>query len=134
MISIAHRINSINQLKHIDTRFGVEIDLRSEGNDLVLHHDPFLSGVLFEEWLEYFEHQFLILNVKEEGLENEINCLLERHNIQEYFFLGQSFPSMIKTIRSGWLNGGGSDVRKLVSSLSFLVFNDSNCQASTSIL
>ena len=36
---------------------------------LILNHEPFENGVLFEKWLNEFNHKYLILNVKEEGLE-----------------------------------------------------------------
>ena len=34
MILIAHRINSINNLKKLDKKYGVEIDLRDYNNNL----------------------------------------------------------------------------------------------------
>ena len=38
---IAHRINTIEELKRIDKKYGVEMDIRDYGNDLILSHDPF---------------------------------------------------------------------------------------------
>ena len=49
---IIHRINKIKNLKTIPTKFGVEIDLRDFNKDLVLQHDPFKKGDLFEKYLE----------------------------------------------------------------------------------
>ena len=42
----------------------------------------------------------LILNLKEDGLEDKLLNLMESNNIQNFFFLDQSFPSLIKTIKS----------------------------------
>ena len=39
---IAHRINTIAQLKNVPKNFGIELDIRYHENELVLHHDPFL--------------------------------------------------------------------------------------------
>jgi len=101
MRKILHRINTIAQLKNTPIKYGVEVDIRSWGEDLVIHHEPFEKGEGFEKWLEFFNHKTLILNVKEEGLENRIIDLMSNYNIQDYFFLDQSFPFLIKTSSSG---------------------------------
>ena len=77
------------------------MDIRSYRNNLIIHHDPFNEGVLFEEWLSYFNHGTLILNVKEEGLESKILDLMRDKNISNYFFLDQSFPFLIKWSKAG---------------------------------
>ncbi len=100
MIIIKHRVNSINELKKLDSCHGVEIDLRTLNNEIILHHDAFENGVLFSEWLSYFNHKFLILNVKEDGLESKIINLLRKHKIDNYFFLDQPFPTLLKCINS----------------------------------
>ena len=72
MILISHRRNLIKELKSTPREYGVEIDIRTRGNDLILHHDPYEHGVLLKEWLKFYNHSFLILNVKEDGLEEEL--------------------------------------------------------------
>ena len=42
---IAHRINSISQLKKLNSDYGVEIDIRDDKKDLVVVHDPFKKGI-----------------------------------------------------------------------------------------
>ena len=84
---ILHRINTIELLKKTPTNLGVEIDIRSNRNELYLHHDPFIKGELFQEWIKYFKHGTIILNVKEEGLEDTILKLMQKYNIDDYFFL-----------------------------------------------
>ena len=101
MRRIAHRRNTIEQLQATPSEFGVEIDLRSEGGRLVLHHDPFVAGEDFEAWLEHFHHGTLILNVKEEGLEDRVLSLMAARGIADFFFLDQSFPFLIRTARTG---------------------------------
>ena len=97
-IFVRHRINTISNLLETPTRFGVEIDLRSSHQDIILCHDPFSkNSVNFRDWLQHFDHRFLILNVKEEGLENHITQILTKLSINNYFFLDQSFPFLIKT-------------------------------------
>ena len=98
---ICHRINTIDLLDQTPIHLGVEIDIRSNSKDLILHHDPFSNGELFVEWLEYYQHGTLILNVKEEGLEHKILNLMKKYNINDYFFLDQSFPFLLKTSNEG---------------------------------
>lgn len=102
-----HRINESNRLVDIPSHDGVEIDLRSMGGRIVLQHDPFLEGEDFISWLDHWNGQDLILNVKEEGLENGILEILKVSNIENYFFLDQSFPFMIKSLNSGNRNVAG---------------------------
>jgi hypothetical protein len=101
MLYIAHRINDINQLKLVPSEMGVEIDIRSYGNELILQHDSFLVGTNFYDWLKCYHHQSIILNIKEDGLEEKILSYLNEFNIKNYFFLDQSFPLLVKTARQG---------------------------------
>lgn len=96
---ICHRRNTLNDLKSTPKKYGVEIDIRSYNKSLIIQHDPFLKGDYFEDWIKYYEHGTLILNVKEEGLENEILDHLKKYNINSFFFLDQSFPFIIKTLK-----------------------------------
>lgn len=94
---IKHRVNSIEELLRVPEEFGLEIDLRLHHDSLVLAHDPFTAGDKFEDWLPHFRHKMLILNVKEDGLEETILKLLVRYKIMDYFFLDQPFPTLRKS-------------------------------------
>ena len=98
---IHHRCNSIDKLRSVNTDLGVEVDIRSFGERLILNHDPYKDSQSFDEWLSNFKHKILILNVKEEGLEEKILKLMIKHSIKNFFFLDQSFPFLIKTILRG---------------------------------
>ncbi len=98
MIFIKHRVNSISDLKKTNTDFGVEIDLRSEKNNIYLHHDPFKKGESFERWIKKFKHRIIVLNVKEEGLEKKIIKILNKNKIKNFFFHDQTFSTMIKNM------------------------------------
>ncbi|MDP3667441.1 MAG: hypothetical protein Q8R50_12230 [Sediminibacterium sp.] len=98
---IQHSRNTISELKKTPIEYGIEVDIRSEAGKLITHHDPFKIGEQFEKWLNVYKHGTLILNVKEEGLEDKILALMNEHNIEDYFFLDQSFPFLIK-----WSNAG----------------------------
>ena len=98
---IKHRRNTIEELIATPSQYGVEVDIRSYGDALVVHHEPFTPGPLLVDWLRHFRHGTLILNVKEEGLEENILRLVHTQGITDYFFLDQSFPFLIKTARNG---------------------------------
>lgn len=98
---IAHRRNTIADLKATPPQYGVEIDVRTIGHRLVLQHDAFADGDDLEAWLAHYRHGTLILNVKEEGLEQRLMALMDERGIADYFFLDQSFPFLIKTARLG---------------------------------
>ena len=98
---IHHRRNSIDDLVATDMKHGVELDIRSYGSELIIHHDPLCNGILFTEWLECYKHGTLILNVKEEGLEKRLIELMHSKGITNYFFLDQSFPFLVKWAKLG---------------------------------
>jgi hypothetical protein len=107
---IAHRINTIAELEDIDTQFGVELDLRDDHKTgkLILSHDPFSDGEYFEDYLEKYKHNTMILNIKSERIELECLKLIDKYDNNsknnnsennnsintklKYFFLDSSFP------------------------------------------
>jgi hypothetical protein len=96
-----HRINQSSKLSEISPHDGVEIDLRSKNGRIILQHDPFLEGEDLLSWFEKWQGHDLILNVKEEGLEDKILEILDSFSVKKYFFLDQSFPFLMKTLRFG---------------------------------
>ena len=94
---IHHRRNSVAELAQTPPEFGVEIDLRNHGDEILVTHDPFQTdAVRFDDWLKGYHHSFLIANVKEEGLEPRLLELFNRHGITDYFILDESFPFIRK--------------------------------------
>ncbi len=98
----AHRINTVAELLKIPEYYGIEIDLRDTTNGkLHLSHDPFVLGEYFEDFIKYYHHKFIILNIKSERIEHKILDILDKHNITEYFFLDSSFPMIYLLSKSG---------------------------------
>jgi hypothetical protein len=98
---ISHRRNTLAELTATPRQYGVEVDIRSWGDRLVIHHDPFVEGESFEQWIAGYQHGTLILNVKEEGLEARLIALMQQYGIEDYFFLDQSFPFLVKWSKAG---------------------------------
>jgi len=96
-----HRVNSKSALETVEPTFGVEIDLRTKSDALILAHDAFSQGELFEDWLSAWHGQPLILNVKEDALEEKILEVLNEHRVTDFFFLDQSYPSIRRLISMG---------------------------------
>ena len=101
---IAHRINTIKDIKKIPKKYGLEVDLRDNGDRLILQHEPFKSGQDFEEYLKHFGHGTIILNIKSEGIEFRILDLLKKYKIRDYFFLDSSFPMINRLSKQGEKN------------------------------
>ena len=97
----SHRVNTKIALQGTDLSLGVEIDLRSRLGSLILSHDPFVNGELFSDWLTCWRGQPLILNVKEDALEEAIIGALSEYDISDYFFLDQSYPSIRRMVQQG---------------------------------
>lgn len=93
---ISHRRNTVAELQATPTEYGIEVDIRSDNGQIIIHHDPLARGEDFEFWLKHYQHGTLILNVKEEGLEARLIELMSQYGISQYFFLDQSFPFLIK--------------------------------------
>lgn len=105
MIIIQHRVNQIDLLQQTPKHLGVEIDIRSNYMDLYLSHDPFIQGPSLADFLDHFEHSFIVLNVKEEGLEDRCVEIMRKKGVANYFFLDQSMPLLIKRGLNGERDG-----------------------------
>ena len=102
MIVVSHRVNTREELRQTSGELGCEIDIRNHGKNLVVEHDPFLNGGLtLEKWLTEFDHRFLIVNVKEEGLEPEVFRILNEFDVENYFILDESIPYIMKYCKAG---------------------------------
>lgn len=98
---VAHRRNLPAELVRTPPDLGIEMDIRSYGDRLVVTHEPFDPGVDLEEWLDGYRHAFLVANVKEEGLEERVEQALAARGIEEWSYLDQSFPFLVRTLRRG---------------------------------
>lgn len=105
MLIIEHRCNSIERLLSASKANGCEVDLRNHGDSLIVAHDPFDdTGPNFSDWLNSFDHEFLIVNVKEEGLEIKIFEELRKHGVVNFFILDETFPYIRKWALAGVAN------------------------------
>lgn len=90
---IAHRINTVKELRKLPPEYGVELDLRdSLDGSIYIQHNPFEEGEDFESYLREYHHGTMILNIKSERIEIRILEMLPRYNVKNYFFLDSSFP------------------------------------------
>lgn len=96
---IAHRINTIKQLKKINPDYGIEIDIRDNKNNLIVVHDPFKKGVKLNNFLKFYNHRILIANIKSERIEDKVIKVFKKFKIKNYFFLDSSFPKIIDLVK-----------------------------------
>jgi hypothetical protein len=101
---IIHRVNKIKDLKKISHNFGVEIDIRANGSNLILNHEPFNTGDKLKDYLENYKHKTLVLNLKEAGIEKEVLRLVKKYSIKSYFLLDVEMPYMYAATKNGQKN------------------------------
>lgn len=104
MIKVVHRVNTVKELEKVPKNYGVEIDLRDYGSEIILNHDPFLGGESFEAYCKEYDHALMILNVKSEGIEEHILEILKKYKVKNYFFLDITFPTIFKLSKKGEKN------------------------------
>ncbi len=99
---IRHRINTVAELRTVDSAHGVELDLRDRGDRLILVHDPFSDGEDFSDLLKQYHHGTMILNIKSERIEHRVLEEIRRAGtVQDYFFLDSSFPMIRLLVKEG---------------------------------
>ncbi len=101
---IVHRVNSTNKLKKIPKTFGAEIDLRTYKSKIILNHEPFQSGDTLDDFLKNYNHGTLILNIKEDGIEDEVIKKVNKAKIKSFFLLDVEFPYIFKCLKNNQKN------------------------------
>jgi len=99
---ILHRVNRIRDLENTPVGFGVEIDVRGYGNELLLRHDPVDDPDALdrlEPYLERYRHGTLVFNLKEAGYEQRVIGLAEKYGVRDYFLLDVEFPYLYRATR-----------------------------------
>ena len=99
---IIHRVNTIEQLKTVLPEYGVEIDVRGYGDKILLNHEPIDNPDNYDElddYLQNFNHSFIVFNIKEAGYEQKVIDLVKKHGIKDYFLLDVEFPYFYKATR-----------------------------------
>ena len=99
---IYHRVNSLKQAELIENNAGAEIDLRLSFGEIIIAHDPNQPGCTLKDWLEVFSGDFVVLNLKEMGIEEIVLSQLQRQRPElDYFFLDLVMPSLLKNLNEG---------------------------------
>lgn len=106
---IAHRINTKEDLSKVPNDFGFEVDLRGDSSSRIYcQHEPFENGENFEDLLKTYSSKrmtgTIILDIKNERIEDKCLELLRQYDIKNYFFLDCSFPMIYKLTSSGEKN------------------------------
>ena len=104
MLIISHRVNTITDLMNTPLNYGIEVDLRDFNENIILAHDPFTDGVLLTTFLKFYNHSFIILNIKSERIEYKVHEIIKLYNIKNYFFLDSTIPMIHNLIKIGEKN------------------------------
>lgn len=89
--------------------FGIETDLRDHQGSVVISHDPpgtnSNSIFRFEDLLSLYRecnsNATLALNVKSDGLAEQVKALLHRYEVNRYFVFDASIPDMLMYLKLG---------------------------------
>lgn len=96
-----HRVNTVPELVATPLDLGLEFDLRSDGDRVIVTHDPFTDGPTIDEFFPHIGPRPCIFNVKCEGVEARVLSLAKQHGIEDFFFLDCSVPAAVKLWRAG---------------------------------
>ena len=88
-----HRVNTLAELQALPLDVGLEFDLRSDGSDVLVTHDPFTRGPPIEAFFPHIGARPCIFNVKCEGIERRVLDVAQQHGITDFFFLDLSVPA-----------------------------------------
>lgn len=100
---IAHRQNKLINIKHLKklSFSGVELDVRSSSNEIIIHHDPFKKGIAFFKKIKLLKNFFLLIDIKSAGISlSIINFLLKRKF--KFLILNLNQPELIEMIDKGY--------------------------------
>ena len=97
---IAHRINTISLLKTVPEHYGIEIDVRTDGKKIILNHEPFSPGPELNSFLAMCKNRFIIFNIKEAGIEDEVIKLANVSRLEDFFLLDVEFPFLYRSSRT----------------------------------
>ena len=106
---IAHRINTLEELKNTEA---IEFDVRDSNGICIVQHDPFKEGIPLDIFLNEFlltrvkgqgqgQGQFLIVNIKSEGIEATVFAMLKERGIEDFFMLDCTVPVIYKYTQKG---------------------------------
>lgn len=115
MIVLAHRgywenifekNSELSIKKAFDKGYGIESDIRDFNKKLVISHDPSDNISIHAEsifsYLSNFENNFCFaINIKSDGLADNLLELLKKYNIKRYFCFDMSIPQMIDYCEKG---------------------------------
>jgi len=100
--------NSITSfIRARESGFGIELDVRDRGSQIVIAHDlPNNESVLFSIYLHELNQrihkgQIIAINIKADGLSDEINRLVKEYNLYNYFTFDMSIPEMLRYKTAG---------------------------------
>ncbi|MDA0323520.1 MAG: hypothetical protein O2923_12515 [Verrucomicrobia bacterium] len=96
---VVHRANTVAELEAVPPDYGAEIDIRVQGRELILHHEPYQTGERLSDYLDHYRHGLLVLNIKSDGIEDDVVEMVQQRGIARYFLLDVEFPYISRSSR-----------------------------------
>ncbi|MDF7667515.1 hypothetical protein PT273_06610 [Orbaceae bacterium ESL0727] len=112
--TVEERNTKVAFIRSFDLGFGTETDLRDSNGQIVISHDmPVGHEMKFDELLQIMDGRNLplALNIKADGLSDQIKKTLEKYNHSNYFTFDMSIPDMVFQLKTGMkVYSGLSDI------------------------
>ena len=96
---VYHRINNVEDLNKVDSKSGIEADIRYYDNNFILSHDHNQKGQLLENYLKSFDHKLFVANIKVAGIEDSVIEILRSNKVKNFFLLDIEQPYLIKNYK-----------------------------------
>lgn len=94
MLEYKHRANSYEDVLNYNS---IEIDVKSNTNTIVVGHDWNENICSLEQLLSFCsENHNLAINIKESGIIDEIDKIINKFKVNSYFYFDLPFPDLIQ--------------------------------------
>ena len=101
MLIIKHRINTLKELQETPINFGIEADVQMKDNEIYLGHDPGDTSEKLIQFMSGFKHRMFAVNIKQEGIEENVISILKDFSCERFFLFDLSFPKAMSLIWAG---------------------------------
>jgi len=107
MLILKHKGNTLTAFRQsISEGFGVELDIRDLGQDLVVSHDiprerQIALDRFFKVYAELGARLPLALNIKACGLQGKLSILLNKFKVRNYFVFDMAVPDGVEYFKRG---------------------------------
>lgn len=104
--TVSEKNSKVSIKRAFDSGYGIESDIRDFNKNIVISHDPADSNSInadeiFNYLSNFKDNLCFAINIKSDGIADNILKLLAKYNIKNYFCFDMSIPQMIYYCEQG---------------------------------